>query len=168
MRALFVVVALTCSQVAIAQQQIAVTRELRIDGVAAQLVRPNRILVGSDGRIVLTQLQDNNILFYDATGRLLGKFGRVGQGPGEFQQIFGAGWVGDSLWVYDMRARNTTIIASNRTLGRTAKSQPEAIYSDGSILVRAKALPGSPPPGSDSVAEEHHANGCQLNSFLGN
>lgn len=60
--------------------------------------------IGADGRIYVTQSQTPHVLVLDSEGRLLRRVGRAGEGPGEFQ--FGAGgmgWIGDTLWVGDIR-----------------------------------------------------------------
>src|SRR5262245_24840967 len=64
-----------------------VTREMRIDGNAANLVTPGWILLLRDGRIAVSQTQDRSVLFFDSTGRSVGKFGRQGEGPGEFSTL---------------------------------------------------------------------------------
>ena len=115
MRIFFIVVAFCCAQAANAQPAISVTRELRIDGVDNVLVRPSFLIVGRDGLIAFSQPQDLAIRFHDATGRLLGKFGRGGQGPGEFQILAGAGWVGTA----EELRRHTGALSTTSALRQT-------------------------------------------------
>ncbi len=134
--------------------RLALTREIRIDGIAENLVAPRWILVGRDGRIVIDQQQDRNVRLFDASGRSIGRFGRRGEGPGEFENTFIGGWVGDSLWVHDLSQQRTTVITPDLAFARvipdagikppvgqetrfpsSASSDRRAIYEDGTSLV---------------------------------
>jgi iron(III) transport system ATP-binding protein len=46
--------------------------------------RPERILVCRDGRLAIADTHYHRVVFFDADGKLLGMFGREGEGPGEF------------------------------------------------------------------------------------
>lgn len=79
------------------------TAESRISGDDQLLVPFNTLLVGPDGRIVVPQNQDGQLVFFDANGKRLGTFGHKGAGPGEFSLLDGTmGWRGGTLRVYDV------------------------------------------------------------------
>lgn len=89
---------------------LTLTHEMKIDGVAEDFVGVGWVRVGRDGRIALAQNQDRLVRFYDAAGKPIGRFGRAGDGPGEFRNLSQAGWFGDSLWVHDRTAGRLTVI----------------------------------------------------------
>jgi hypothetical protein len=64
----------------------------------------------SDGRVVVANSGTRELRYYDAAGRFLSASGRKGGGPGEFKDIL---WIrctrGDSLLVYDWRARRVSL-----------------------------------------------------------
>ena len=97
------------------------TREIKIDGPTEDLVRISWVRVAPDGRIAFSQFDDRLVRLYDATGKLIGKFGRAGDGPGEFRNPGRAGWFGDSLWVYDVIATRLTIIPPSLGAPRIAE-----------------------------------------------
>jgi hypothetical protein len=99
--------------------EISLAQELRIDGHAADLVPIPRLWVARGGVIAVAQPMENAIRFFDASGRSLGRFGRTGDGPGEFRTLSSGGWVGDSLWVYDGRLSRTTFIGPDRQVLRS-------------------------------------------------
>jgi hypothetical protein len=148
--------------------QLRATEEMRISGDAQSLIPFSTLLVGPDGRIVVPQRQDGQLLFFDANGRKLGTFGRKGAGPGEFNFLDGTmGWLGDTLWVYDRNnARRLTFVSKNLRLVRSqsvgvaapfnpnAPSDPKHIalanvqidysYADGTMLLRSAFGPMDP------------------------
>ncbi len=97
------------------------TRDLRIDGYAADLTRVGYLVVARDGTIIVGQPQDATLLYFAQDGHLLGKFGRSGAGPGEFRRPITLGWVGDTLWVYDVDLLRLTLIFPSRQLLRTVR-----------------------------------------------
>lgn len=58
-----------------------------------------QLSVSKSGIVAVGQSDDHQILFYDPSGKALGRYGREGAGPGEFTRIFALGWIGDTLWV---------------------------------------------------------------------
>lgn len=147
---------------------LATTQDLRIDGYEEDLVPIQWLGVTSTGRIALLQWQDHNVRFYDPSGRLLATVGREGEGPGEFQRLVRAGWIGDTdtLWVSDTQLNRAVVISPDLETVRTVRNHelaqpspadsgrfatymqpsPYAMFGDGSSLVWAiLALPGSGP-----------------------
>jgi hypothetical protein len=127
--------------------------EMRIDGNANDLVPVQWFDVSSKGSIVVAQPQDKAIRIFSATGASLGKFGRAGQGPGEFENVNRAGWIGDTIWVMDAMQRRLTFVSPRLTFMRSvsmiqARPLPadaarvpvmsfinvNAVYPDGSVL----------------------------------
>ena len=54
---------------------------------------PLALFVAPDGSLLVSDGFAETILRYDATGRLVGRFGRSGGGPGEFRNLGGVGFV---------------------------------------------------------------------------
>jgi hypothetical protein len=98
---------------------LVLTPDLRIDGSAQDLSAITFLLVGRHGEIVVGQRDDNRLQYFDSTGKGLGKFGRAGEGPGEFRYVMRGGWKGDSAWVFDGALRRVTLISPARQLART-------------------------------------------------
>ncbi|WP_419935235.1 hypothetical protein [Candidatus Palauibacter sp.] len=91
----------------------------------------------SDGRVVVSGQQE--IRLYAAAGDFLGSFGREGEGPGEFRQIWGMERIsGDTLLLLDYDER-VTVVTPDLTLSRTFTLPlfTDAIYDlgDGTLLV---------------------------------
>ena len=131
------------------------TRDLRVDGYAADLSRVAYLVVARDGTIIVSQPQDATLLYFATDGHLLGKFGRSGAGPGEFRRPITLGWVGDTLWVYDVDLLRLTLIFPSRQLLRTVRV-PTGVGPRGSGTVPVPAM--QPPisarllPGGDLLA----------------
>jgi hypothetical protein len=73
----------------------------RIDGTTASLVGFDRVRIGPNGQILLTQGQDRQILVFDSSGSRVRVIGHPGDGPGEFRRLNNAGWLGDRVWALD-------------------------------------------------------------------
>ena len=138
--------------------EVAVEQDLRIDGYDQDLVPIAWLGVSPSGRIALIQIQDRAVRFFDSAGVPVGSVGRDGEGPGEFRLPRQGGWVGDTLWVSDVRLGRVTLIAPDLSVVRMAtrpsvltslpESQaeglsyagdlsPYAMYSDGTVLFYA-------------------------------
>jgi hypothetical protein len=72
-----------------------------------------------DGGVAVLNAGTAEVRFYSASGLHRSTFGGEGEGPGEFSRP-GAlhPWPGDSLAVWDARARRLTLIAPDGSLGR--------------------------------------------------
>ncbi len=65
--------------------------------------RPARLAVDAAGRVYLPEPTESALYVYSATGSFLGKIGRKGSGPGEFQNICCAGFDPKGrLWARDL------------------------------------------------------------------
>jgi hypothetical protein len=136
--------------------RLTLTREMTINGTDEDLVPIRGIAVDATGNIAVTQWQDGALRFYSASGAPLGKVGRKGGGPGEFQAMSQLGWIADTLWVYDGIQHRFTLLSPARKVLRTvpvpipAKPPasdagsmpnfpfvfPKALYADGRILAQ--------------------------------
>ncbi len=100
----------------------------------------------SDGRIAVVDGSQQNIRYFDATGKLLMTIGGRGPEPGQFHAL---GWIGrgmaDTLVAYDFVARRLTIFDGKGNFVRVAPllpadpealAEPLATFTDGSVLFR--------------------------------
>src|SRR5262245_13246567 len=89
------------------------TQTLRIDGAKEDLTMIGWVFVAPDGRIGITQPQENKAFLYSEDGKRLATFGRTGSGPGEFRGLAIAGWVGDKIWISDGQLRRISIFTAD-------------------------------------------------------
>lgn len=100
-------------------REFRLVREWRIDGHDEDLVAVGWLGVRRDGLLVATQPTDNLIRFYDVSGNAVGRFGRKGSGPREFQWAPHGGFIGDTLWIVDYQLRRVTLLSPGLKLLRT-------------------------------------------------
>ena len=131
-----------------------------MDDSATALTRVVSLVVDDDGRIYTSHPQDAAILVHDAEGKRVGRWGRRGEGPGEFGSLGGIILVKDTLWAFDYEHYRFGAFAPDGRLLRTltvpidlggpdmARSPPRpyGMLSDGRII-------GSPPAWSHEVAQ---------------
>jgi len=129
-------------------------RETVIDGAVEDLVSVGWIAIADDGSVAVSQSQDGRVRFFSAEGTDLGAVGARGQGPGEFELMNGAGWVGDTLWIHDGRQSRISLFGPDRTFIRTVPTpnllagatvgsssvSALALLADGRILGRTADL----------------------------
>jgi hypothetical protein len=66
--------------------------------------------VDQDGNLFLFESQDLEVRVYSTDGRLIRRFGRRGDGPGEFaSSSVEFGVHGDTVWIYDHRPNRLTV-----------------------------------------------------------
>lgn len=71
------------------------------EGDSGELLAPQDLVLTSDGRVIVSESgSDAHLKLFDASGRFVRRFARVGEGPGEFRVAFLAER-GDTLWVQD-------------------------------------------------------------------
>jgi hypothetical protein len=71
------------------------------------------------GQIAVGASGSGAVLIYDGDGELVLRFGRTGDGPGEFRRIENlVGLPGDSLGVYDSRLHRLTVFSHSGEFGR--------------------------------------------------
>ena len=129
------------------------TEDLRLDANREDFSVVRRVLVGAAGQIVVRLTQDRELRIYDSTGVEVGRAGRQGEGPGEFQSLSELRWSADSLWVYDHQARRITHLSADGAFLRTTPVRtpfpltvpgetqregviffPSVLYPDGSMF----------------------------------
>lgn len=96
-----------------------IVEELRLDGATEDFPDIASVMVGPRGQMVVAIFSDQQLRFYDVSGQKVATFGRKGSGPGEFQRMTQRGWIGDTLWQYDVSLRRITFISPSATLLRT-------------------------------------------------
>lgn len=72
--------AVALRQVSVVTEQVIAAEENDLSPIAA-------IRVSGKGRVAIWQQQDFQVRFFDSSGKSLGKFGRKGEGPGDFRAI---------------------------------------------------------------------------------
>lgn len=138
------------------------TPELRIGSVddpATLLTHVGAMDVLPDGRIYSAHRQEAAILVHGPDGRRLARIGGEGEGPGEFQGLRSIGFLGDTLWAFDLTLYRASYFAPDGELLRTltlpvrfrpdpespSPPRPYGVLPDGRIL-------GTPPAWSHEVA----------------
>lgn len=67
-----------------------------------------------DGRLIVLNSGTNEIRVFDSSGELIDRFGREGEGPGEYQQLRAIRGDGSGgFWVHDSRAGRVTHLDEN-------------------------------------------------------
>ncbi len=72
------------------------------------LFNPTTVIVDSDGWLYINDRGNGDIVVFDPEGRFHKRFGRQGEGPGEFRYPRFICTMGDTLYVYDSSQRRTT------------------------------------------------------------
>ena len=97
----------------------------------------------SDGRIVVANAGTLEIRVFDATGGHLWSVGGAGEGPGEFQSMFGARVWEDTIFAHDFIAGRVTVFDDTGALVRTvpldrSDGRPQDIWpvGDGYLALR--------------------------------
>ena len=143
--------------------EAALRLDVRIDGYEEDLVPIGATALHADGRIAFAQFQDGQVVVHSADGTRLTSVGREGDGPGEFRYTQYVGFVGDSLWAWDLRHRRLSFFAlepeprflrSVSIAGTLAhggidslppfeRATPRGVYADGTVFA---AVSGSLDP----------------------
>ena len=130
-------------------------RDLTIDGRNAGFDRDARISVSANGTIAVAEVQGSHVVLVDREMRKVQVMGTPGDKPGAINVVQWFGWVGDSLWVADLRVNRITLFAPDHSVLRTlslplavegppgskvmdhSRMPPivTAIYADGSLLI---------------------------------
>ncbi|HUF70843.1 MAG TPA: hypothetical protein VMM79_19495 [Longimicrobiales bacterium] len=69
------------------------------------LTRVSRVLFGPNDRVYISQSSEREIRIYEKSGTEVRRFGRNGEGPGEFRSLGAIGFTHDTLYVADMGLR---------------------------------------------------------------
>ena len=71
--------------------------EVRLDPTTEDFPDAGSVLANSRGEMAVFVNKDQQFRFYDASGRKLGVFGRIGSGPGEIGRILNGRWPRSSV-----------------------------------------------------------------------
>lgn len=92
------------------------------------------------GSLVVVE-SGGDVHFFDAEGAAVGFAGGVGDGPGEFRMVAGAGAMGDTIWAYDYSHRRLTyfdvdgeLLSVHALEGEDATLMPVGRLGDGFLL----------------------------------
>jgi hypothetical protein len=77
------------------------------------------LTVGPDGRLFVTQPQDNAVWVFNSDGTRSAVIGRRGQGPGEFDYPRSLFWLADSLAVWDTRLARISVFSERDVFTRS-------------------------------------------------
>ncbi len=120
--------------------------------------RVRAIVIQQQGSLVAANSGNDELCVFDRRGRLIQRKGRRGEGPGEYQAIFGLmALPGDSLLVFDGRLRRLSVLDAEGEFVRSILLKPPddklgsvarvAVAGDGSILVGySEFIRGQPSP----------------------
>lgn len=93
-----------------------------------------------NGAIAVADRQTTTIRIYDNKGLIIGKLGRVGEGPGEFRNISELFVAGDTVTAFDSNLlRLTHYLASGALVG----TQPVRTAEDGRVRIADRLANGS-------------------------
>jgi hypothetical protein len=119
--------------------KLRLVEDLRIDGAALDISGIGDMVLRPGGGVVIVEPQDFRLRFFDGAGKEIAKFGRRGEGPGEFsmgnmispiQAPVQLGLIGDSVWAYN--ARRFVLLSPDGRLTRTVP-QPEKLPGGGGL-----------------------------------
>lgn len=115
-----------------------------VQGPALSQVAGLALLPGDGGRVAVLNQGSHEVLLFREGGELLARFGREGDGPGEFRQIASlVPMAGDSIGVYDSSLKVLSVFDSQGTLGRSVSLEEAVGGRFHSLLL--------PLPGGDMV-----------------
>jgi hypothetical protein len=107
-------------------------------------------------RIFVLEGREGRVRIFDRAGREVGKFGRLGEGPGELSRALKLGWRADTLWVLSTPDR-LHFFRQDGTLLRTVSAPAGTLAAtvSGGVLVRERIAPldGRPPPREQGVRD---------------
>jgi len=115
-----------------------------VQGPALSQVAGLALLHGDEGRVAVLNQGSHEVLLFREGGELLARFGREGDGPGEFRQITSlVPMAGDSIGAYDASLKVLSVFDSQGTLGRSVSLEEAVEGRFHSLLL--------PLPGGDMV-----------------
>ncbi len=145
----------------------------------AGLSQPARLILRSDGSGYLLDVRDAAVYRVMRGTRIVGRVGRVGAGPGEFERPGAIGVLGDTLWVADFRLqRFTRFDADGKTVGTQqvllpplprpyVSAMPWALLRDGQAIGPASvAGPTESPTAPDPILVRFRVGTSQLDSSI--
>lgn len=93
------------------------------------------VTVGADGRIYVGDTQALEVRVYSPEGQFLRRFGRDGEGPGEFRNISGLARAPGGVGVLDGRLARVTVFDADGAVVRTVRiERPYLIFEHGAAM----------------------------------
>lgn len=121
---LIVVLSFTGSASALPVQRelapLPLTRTLVVRDTAISDAVISWAMMASGGSLVLARPAEGDLVLLDERGRVVRKAGRRGAGPQEFARMGPAGWIADTLWIYDSGNRRISYFDSGLRFLRSA------------------------------------------------
>ena len=109
--------------------------DLVIDAVEEDLSDVRFVAAFRDGTIAVSQPVDGRVLLYSPDGHRKAAVGRPGAGPGEFRTLANLhGFIGDTLWLYDVDLRRFTLVRSDGRIVRSMRVPAEWRTRGGELL----------------------------------
>ncbi len=129
------------------------------------LINVTGLAMRADGTVLVANSGSAQVLAYGPDGALRWRFGRRGQGPGEFTGEFFVAAIGDTGYVYEFTTRDLMMLAPDGTLLRTLHvtiDEPNLELlgglGDGSLLFAGRHLTGMKPGvNTDSVVYQRYS-----------
>lgn len=106
------------------------------DGAAEYVLgEVSGVVVGEEGRIYVADTQAKEVRVFDRTGRFLTRFGRDGEGPGEFRNIGGLTLAPDGIAALDGGLGRVTVFGEDGVVVRTIRiDRPYMIFEHGAAM----------------------------------
>lgn len=112
-----------------------------VGGPSADIGYPIDVEELPHGRIVALDRETIGLEAFDSTGRLVGRYGREGDGPGELRSPIGLTRAGDAIVITGMRKDRALMIVD--TAGRPLRHFPPPVPGDWSRATQRFSLTGS-------------------------
>lgn len=115
--------------------QLRLIPEWKFDGSVNDLVSISDIKANPRGLVAFTQPEDFKVQILTKSGSHLATVGRKGSGPREFRYPSIVGWLGDTLWVFDVPLQGVTLFsAEGKYLSNQAVRMPQSTAIQRSVI----------------------------------
>lgn len=94
------------------------------------------VVVGQDGRIYVGDAQASEVRVYSAGGEFVARFGRSGEGPGEFRNISGLARAPDGIAVLDGRLSRVTVFRPDGSVARSFRLERPYMRTESRALMQ--------------------------------
>jgi hypothetical protein len=94
------------------------------------------LVIGQDGRIYVGDAQANEVRVFSADGAFVDRFGRAGEGPGEFRNISGLSRAPEGIAVLDGRLARVTVFRPDGSVARSFRLERPYMRMEHRALMR--------------------------------
>lgn len=108
---------------------------------SVELTDPRGILSSPSGLVAVAEADLHKVILLDSTGSIVGRIGRQGAGPGEFDAVSLVAFWGDSLAAYDAALHRLSFIRRNGDLIRQRTIAPMGLVASTIIGFRPDGAP---------------------------